>query len=100
MFYENLKFNIKTSLKKLSEFLEKPLKDEDLPKLMDHLQFENVKKNPSINFKFKASNDSSQDFVRRGQVGGNPEITKEVSKKIDEWTERNFGDSGLKFPFC
>lgn len=100
MFYENSKLDMENTLRKLSEFLGKPLKDEDLPKLMEHLQFENVKKNPSINFKFEATNSSKQEFVRRGKVGGNPEITKEVSKKIEEWSKTNLGASDLKFPFC
>lgn len=91
---------MENSLRKLSEFLEKPLKDEDLPKLIDHLQFENVKKNSAINFKMNSSNAPNVNFVRRGKVGGNPEITEEVSMKIDEWTRKNLGDSQLKFPFC
>lgn len=100
MFYEDSKHNMHTSLKKLSEFLEKPLKDEDFSKLMDHLKFENVKKNPSINFKFEGEIKSNRDFVRRGKVGGNPEITKEVAKKLDEWSKKNIGSSDLKFSFC
>ena len=101
MFYEDSKHDMANSLKRLSEFLEKPLKDEDLPRLMEHLKFENVKKNPSINFKFDSPIKTNQDFVRRGKVGGNPEITNEVSRKIDLWAaEKNIEDSGLVFPFC
>ena len=52
MFYEEAKFDMRNTLKKLANFLDKPLNDEDLPKLIEHLKFENVKKNPAINFKF------------------------------------------------
>ena len=99
MFYEDLKFDLENSLKKLSVFLGHPLKNEDLPKLMDHLQFENVKKNSSINVNFDPNLPSNLDFVRRGKVGGNPEMTEEISKKFDEWSKKNLGNSDLKFPF-
>jgi hypothetical protein len=100
MFYENSKHDMENSLRKLSEFLECPLNDKDLPKLMEHLQFENVQKNPSINFKFQTSEKSNNEFVRRGKVGGNPEITDEISEKIDQWSKSHFEVSGIEFPFC
>lgn len=101
MFYEESKLDMENSLKKLANFLGKPLMDEDLPKLIDHLQFDNARKNPSINFQFDSSADQQgQDFLRRGKVGGNPEITAEVSKKIDEWEKKNLDGTDLKFPFC
>lgn len=97
MFYEESKFDMENSLKKLAEFLEKPLADDDLPKLMEHLTFENVKKNPSMNFQMRPSAPPTQDHVRRGKVGGNPEMTKEMAKKIEEWTKKGLGNSDLKF---
>lgn len=98
MFYEDAKMDLKTSLERLAEFLEKPLSNEDLPKLIDHLQFKNVKKNPSVNFIFDPSNSSSKFFIRRGEIGGNPEMTDDISKKIEEWTKTNLEGSDLKFP--
>lgn len=100
MFYEDSKMKIEDSLRKLSVFLDKPLKDEDLLKLMNHLQFENAKKNPAINFMISKDQSSNQDFMRRGKVGGNPEITEEMSKRFDDWEKRNLEGSGLKFPHC
>ena len=55
-------------------------------------------KNPTINFKFNNAPTTTVDFVRQGKVGGNPEITHEVSHKIDEWTKKNLGDFDFKFP--
>lgn len=100
MFYEDSKMNLKDSLVKLSAFLEKPLKDEELPRLIDHLQFDNAKKNPSINFTISDAPPTNKDFMRRGKVGGNPEITEEISKKFDEWEKINVDGSELKFPYC
>lgn len=98
MFYEDSKLNIEKSLKKLAEFLEVTLKDEDLPKLIDHLSFDNVKKNPSINWKFDPNLPASMDHVRRGKIGGNPEITEEYAAKIDAWMKKILEGSDLKFP--
>lgn len=100
IFYEDLKFDLANSLKKLSVFLGHPLKDEDLPKLMEHLQFDNFKKNSAINYKHSPDHSEKEEIVRRGQVGGNPEITKEISEKFDEWSKKNLENFGLKFPFC
>lgn len=99
MFYEDAKMDMASSLKRLAEFLEKPLSDDDLPKLIEHLKFENVRKNPSINLETNLSNPVSRMLIRRGKVGGNPEMTKEMSRKIDEWTKISLKDSDLKFPF-
>lgn len=100
MFYEDSKMDLEKSLRKLADFLEHPLKDEDLPKLIDHLQFENIKKNKSINFKFNPEDSSEEEFVRQGTIGSNanPEITEDISKKFEEWTSRNLQNSEFKFP--
>lgn len=99
MFYEESMFDLANSLRKLSIFLGKPLREADLPKLMDYLQFDNIKKNQAVNFKFNPNDSSKDEYVRRGKVGGNPEITKEMSKKFDEWTKKNLIGSDLKIPF-
>lgn len=100
MFYEDLKINLEDSLRKLSDFLEKPLKDKELPRLIDHLQFENVRKNPSINFKLNNAPPSNRDFIRRGKIGGNPEMTEEMSRRFDEWEKKNVDGLDFKFPHC
>lgn len=98
MFYEDSKLNLKSSLKSLADFLGHPLTDEHLPELMAHLHVDSFKTNKAINYKMAEG--SNQEFVRRGAIGGNPEITEENSKKIDEWTRDNLINSDLKFPCC
>lgn len=84
------------SLKKLSQFLNKPLEDKDLPNLMKHLHFENLRKNPAVNFAIDEEN-PNKSFIRRGKVGGNPEMTAEISKKFDEWTAKSLEAVDFKF---
>lgn len=97
MFYEECKADLASSLRKLAEFLGHPLEEKDLPALMQHLSFENFQKKPSINFSIDPRK-KTPNMVRRGLVGGNPEITPELSEKFDEWTRSNLAGIDFKFP--
>lgn len=99
VFYEELKLDQENALKKLANFLGNPLKEEDLPQLMEHISFENIKKNDGINIKFNSA-EKGVEFIRRGKVGGNPEMTKDMSKKFDQWAERNLANTDLRFPYA
>lgn len=89
------------SLRQLSRFLGKPLKDEDLPKLLDHLSIKNFKNNPAINGKdlidVKILEKGAQGFVRLGSTEKNCELTPKMIEKIDQWIEENLKDSDFKF---
>lgn len=99
LFYEDLVVDLKGSLKKLATFLDRPLKDSDLPELIDHLNIENFKQNSSVNMDHvQKMMPEKWDFVRSGKIGGNVEMTPEIAEKIDEWTERQLLGSDLKFP--
>lgn len=86
------------TLRELADFLGKPLSDNDLPKLLDHLEFENFKSNPSVNYKMNEENPENSGFVRRGKVGGNPEMSFEISQRFDDWIQENLKGSDLQFP--
>jgi hypothetical protein len=88
-------------LRKLSRFLEKPLNDDDLPKLLDHLSIQNFKTNPAINGKdlidVKILEKGAQGFVRNGSVEKNCELTPEMIARIDQWVEENLKDTDFRF---
>jgi len=98
LFYEDLVNDLGNQLRKMAEFLEVPLSEDDLPKLIQHLNFKSFQENPSLNLQEKAIFKEKHQFIRRGQVGGNPEMTEEISTKIDEWMNEKLGDCDLKFP--
>lgn len=100
IFYENLKVETEQTLRKLADFLEKPISDDDLPKLLDHLEFKNFKSNPSVNYRINDIHSENGGLVRRGEIGGNPEMTAEIAKKFDDWISENLKDSDLRFPHC
>lgn len=89
------------SLRQLSRFLEKPLKDEDLPNLLDHLSIKNFKTNPAINGKdlidVKILEKGAQGFVRLGSTEKNGELTPEMAARVDRWVEENLKDSDFRF---
>jgi hypothetical protein len=101
LFYEDLLADLEGSLRQLSRFLGKPVKDEDLPKLLDHLSIKNFKNNPAINGRdlidVKILEKGAQGFVRLGSSEKNSELTPAMSDRIDRWVEENLKDSDFKF---
>ncbi|CRL07668.1 CLUMA_CG020627, isoform A [Clunio marinus] len=101
LFYEDLIKDLESSLKQLACFLGKPLKEEHLPKLLDHLSIQNFKNNPALNGKdlidVKVLATGAQGFVRLGSTEKNSELTSEMSQKIEKWIEANLKDSDFKF---
>jgi hypothetical protein len=89
------------SLRQLSRFLGKPLNDEDLPNLLDHLSITNFKTNPAINGKdlidVKILEKGAQGFVRLGSTEKNCELTPEMVERIDRWAEESLADSDFRF---
>lgn len=91
--------DLKGSLKTLATFIERPINEIDLPALMNHLNIENFKQNSSVNMEHVSKIGTVKfEFVRRGQIGGNPEMTPQIIEKINAWTDEQLGDSDLVFP--
>lgn len=88
-------------MRQLSRFLGKALKDEDLPKLLDHLSIKNFKNNPAINGKdlidVRILDKGMPGFVRLGSSEKNNELTLDMITRIDRWVEENLKDSDFRF---
>lgn len=80
-----------------AKFLGKELTQDQVSQLTHHLSFEQMSKNPAVNYEDVVSNmrnlhgtfhDSK--FMRKGQVGSyKEEMTPEMLEKFDKWSERN-----------
>jgi len=73
------------------------LQEEDFPKLMDHLSFDAMKKNPAVNHDELTERlikihgmDRKSDFIRKGKVGSwKEELSSDSKKVLDEWMQKN-----------
>lgn len=88
--------NLPQVIRKVSNFLEKPLTDEQVSILEDHLSFENMKKNPAVNKQLsvwsKADNATEKvtSFIRNGRCGTYKEyMSEEMITRFDNWINVN-----------
>ncbi|XP_058451745.1 luciferin sulfotransferase [Malaya genurostris] len=103
MFYEDMKANLPKTIRRVAEFLDKRLTDDEVSRLSEHLSVESFKKNPSINGEeltaARILNTDVQGFIRNGQVNSTEkEMTPEIMERIRVWTEENLRGSDFKFP--
>lgn len=104
-----MKRDLTSAILKCAQFLdvEKNLTDADVAKLCDHLNFEKMQKNKAVNLEniihrndTEANDKNSVKFIRRGQIGDwKNYMSADISRRFDEWIERNSGESDLKFEY-
>ncbi|OXU22108.1 hypothetical protein TSAR_000660 [Trichomalopsis sarcophagae] len=102
--YEEMKKDQEGAIRKTAKFLKKKLTDEQVAQLSDHLSFPKMAANPSVNYeqvlaqKNVCPSDPNTKFIRKGKVGDwRHYMSEDLSRKFDEWTERNLKGTGLKF---
>lgn len=95
-FYEDMKRDLASVVKKTANFLGKSINQEQIEKLCDHLSFDKMKKNPAVNKeaemellkKSVGENFSKEEFsfVRKGKVGGyKEEFNEEQIERIEKF---------------
>lgn len=92
-------------IRQVADFLGKPLTEDQIERLSNHLSFENMKNNPAVNFELIVSLnrkykliDCDGEFMRSGKVGDyKAKMTPEIINKFDEWTVENCQDTGFSF---
>ncbi|KAF2892272.1 hypothetical protein ILUMI_13900 [Ignelater luminosus] len=102
--YNEMKENLPKVIKKVARFLEKPLTDEQIQGLEEHLSISSMKNNSAVNLKelYKLVDEkykltaAKTEFIRHGKVGGYTSLmTPETSAKFDAWIKENI--SGTDF---
>lgn len=87
MYFEDMKTDYMNELRKLNDFLELGLTAEQLVKVMEHTQFDNMKardKKPILKVKKGSS------FFQTGQVGGwSKAASPELDEYMDTWIAQN-----------
>nr|CAH0104486.1 unnamed protein product [Daphnia galeata] len=101
LFYEDMKKDLPTEIKKMAAFLNKTLTEEQIEKLVDHVQIDKFAKNDSVNMAREIQaglSNEGQTFIRKGETGGwKKHFSPEVNRKVDEWIAKNLEGTDLKF---
>jgi len=108
--YEEMKNDLASVIRKVSTFLTRPVAEEKIPSLVDHLSFDKMKQNKSVNKQefVEASQVNLDDankkenlaFMRKGQVGDwENHFTPDLQKKFEEWERKWLKDSDLEFQY-
>ncbi|KAJ8982716.1 hypothetical protein NQ317_019507 [Molorchus minor] len=100
--YEEMKRNTRGTLQQIAEFMQKDLSEKDLNNLEEFLSFKNMKNNKGCNFQEfidkKYGKETGQSIIRKGEIGDwKNYMTPEMSKRFDEWIEKNTRGTGLSF---
>lgn len=96
--YEIIKRDLKTNLKKICCFLEKPYTEDLLDQAVVSLSFDKMK-NSKANQEAKATFNQQTmdfDFYRKGKVGSfKEEFPEGYAEKLDAWSDKYLNEAGL-----
>ena len=97
--YEDMKHDIYSVIAKLCDFLDKPLGEELVHKIVAHTSFDQMKNNKMANYEFcKTMDQSVSKFVRKGQIGDWVNyFSDEQAAFVDEQLLEKLQDTGLSF---
>ncbi|XP_014245580.1 sulfotransferase family cytosolic 1B member 1-like [Cimex lectularius] len=101
IYYENIVKDLKGSIKKIADFLNKPASEEDVERLAQHLEINNFRKNVKIHEDIEMkgmTNPDAEGFIRSGKTGDKKEFTDELAKKADNWILENLKNTDILFP--
>ncbi|XP_044739943.1 luciferin sulfotransferase-like [Chrysoperla carnea] len=92
--YEQMKNDLRSVIKTVMNFLSKNYSDGEIAKLEDHLSFESMKNNNSVNY----SNRGNDNFMRAGIIGSyKNDMTAELINRFDKWIVDKFGKTEINF---
>ncbi|XP_074623218.1 amine sulfotransferase-like [Acropora palmata] len=96
--YEDLKKDLRSNVRIISEFLKRPLSEDMITKIAHQCTFDEMKKNTES---FIVQNiDAKPLFLRKGQIGDwRNYFSEELSKKFDEKLVSKLEGGGLSFDF-
>ncbi len=101
LFYEDMKKDLASNVRKVASFLKKDLTDTQIQSLVEHLGFKKMKENAAVNMEDKrefAFSGPDGSFLRKGEIGDwKNYFTEEMNKRMDEAIEKHFKGTGLEF---
>ncbi|XP_062952168.1 amine sulfotransferase-like [Cynocephalus volans] len=103
MMYEDMKKNLRSSVLKISDFLEKELSEEDVDAIVRQATFQSMKCDPQANYdlilqKEVGTRNNEGCFLRKGTIGDwKHHLTVEQNERFDRIFQRKMKDFPLKF---
>jgi len=98
--FAEMKRNLPGVIRRTAEFLNKTLNDHEVSQLADHLSFESMKRNESVNKQEYGIIEGQGGFLRKGQVGDWKNFMNEqISEKFEKWVQCNLKRFGEEFSF-
>ncbi|XP_070558506.1 sulfotransferase 1C4-like [Ptychodera flava] len=98
LFFEDMKNDLKGSVRKISNFLDKPLDENTLDEITRRSTFDVMKENKNVNF--RVSFREKAELLRMGKVGTwRSRLTPEESQAIDETFNARLAEIGLEFKY-
>lgn len=90
-----MKSDLRSVILKVAAFLNKTLTNDQIEKLLQHLDFDSMKDNVAVNYEnFDISTASSIKHMRKGIVGDYKNLMSfEIIEEFDEWIANN--DRGI-----
>lgn len=99
--FEDMKKDLRKTVDDVAKFFNKDLSEEQVEKLIDHLSFDSMQKNPSVNnehLKKSGKVKGNAQFIRKGVVGDfKNHLTPAMEQKMKSWCEQERGSCDLRF---
>ena len=93
--------DIRKEIRKIYQFLNKKLTDEQIEKLVDHVKVDIFSKNASVNMTMEIKSgftNEGHSFIRKGQTGDwKNHFSPDLNRRIDKWIAKNLEGSDMKF---
>jgi len=103
LFFEDMKKDLASSVKKVARFFGKDVGDEMVEALVDHLSFKQMRNNPAVNKEERRKLGlltGEGSLLRKGEIGGwKSYFTDEMNRRMDEAIEKHFKPIGLEFQY-
>ncbi|OWR53535.1 retinol dehydratase [Danaus plexippus plexippus] len=102
LFYEELSKDLPGVIRRVANFFDRKITEEQIEELREHLKFDNFKKNKSVNYQDMQDKGifmKDGGFVRKGKVGGWREyFDEEMTVQAEKWINDYVKDTDFKFP--
>jgi len=97
LWFEDMKMDIKKEVLLTCQFIDHPLTQEKLQELLNHISFNSMKNNPSVNIPRSAM--QRGEFIRKGEVGDSKNyFSDEREAKWNKWIKEMLEDTTLEMP--